>query len=443
MGAILTLSLFIAALIGCILSGHSILWALAFGLLLFSFYAKLHGVALRNILLLIGEGIKKSSNILIIFACIGLLTGSWRIAGTIPFLVYHGVQLITPQLFVLFAFLLCVLMSLLTGSSFASVSTMGLVCILLARACGVDPLPVAGAIMSGIYFGDRCSPMSSSASLVCLLTETELYANIKRMAKSALIPTLLTLLLYTALSFTQSPPALDTALLTELEEGFSLSPLVALPALLIVILSLFRLDVKWTMLISVVSACLISLFHQGDTPAELLQTLLLGYRSSAESGLLHTMSGGGLRSMLNVACVVCLSSSYFGIFHATDLLDLLHRLAERIAERAGDFAATLASSTLLSVICCNQTLSVMLSAQICAPLYRDPPRLANHLEDTAILIAAIPPWSIACGLPLATMGVDFHCLPFAFFLYLPPLWGLIRTLREKKTAKPALAQNTK
>lgn len=143
---ILTLGLFLAGLAVCILTGTEILLALLFGALCFSVYALYKGVTPGNLVHMMAEGVCKVANILKIFILIGCLTALWRISGTIPFILYHSVGLIQPQYFVLCTFLLCSVMSFLTGTSFGTVSTMGVICMMISNATGMDPLLTTGAV---------------------------------------------------------------------------------------------------------------------------------------------------------------------------------------------------------------------------------------------------------------------------------------------------------
>lgn len=154
-GEIITLGLFLTGLGLCIFTGIQILYALVFGLACFSVYTLSKGYSVRETCGMLIEGMGKEKNILFIFLLIGSLTSIWRTCGTIPFILYHA---------------------------------MGLICMLISNAAGLNPALTGGAILSGSFFGDRCSPMSTSAQLVCTLTRTDIYINIKHMFRTCLIP---------------------------------------------------------------------------------------------------------------------------------------------------------------------------------------------------------------------------------------------------------------
>ena len=352
-----------------------------------------------------------------------MLTAVWRASGTLPFIIHHTLQWVDPAYFILWVFLLCCLLSLLLGTAFGSVSTLGVIFMMLARSAGLDELATAGAIMSGIYVGDRCSPVSSSAALVCALTNTNIYANMRRMWTTSALPFALTCAGYLALSLSGPARLAAPDAAGQLDRFFILSGWTLLPAACIVVLSLFRADVKQAMLWSILSGGAVCLTVQGMEPGELFACLAFGYTPAPGAEIL---AGGGIRSMLQVAGIVLLSSSYSGIFDATALLSGFGGLIRRLAERIGTFRAMTLASVPVSGISCNQTLATILTAQLCRPCYARRQDMAIPLENSAILIAALIPWSIAGSLPCATLGVTMACLPYALYLYLVPLANALR-----------------
>jgi NhaC family Na+:H+ antiporter len=188
-----TIMIFTSILLYSIATGLSLVLALFLGLIAFVIYAFYRGFSPSSILSMIWKGIKSARTVIMVLTLIGILTALWRAGGTIPYIIYHSVQYIEPRFFVVFAFLLCCLMSVLIGTSFGSASTMGVICMTIGLSLGIDPFYTGGAILSGVYFGDRCSAMSSSASLVSELTGTNLFINIKNMIRTSIVPFILSL----------------------------------------------------------------------------------------------------------------------------------------------------------------------------------------------------------------------------------------------------------
>lgn len=434
----IALSLFLLGLVACILGGFQILYALAFGLVCFVVYGLLKKHTPRQMIVMMLDGIRGAKNILIIFLLIGILTSVWRSSGTIPYLIYHAVQMLNPGFFVLYTFLLCCMMSFLMGTSFGTAATMGVVCMMISRSLGIDPVFAGGAILAGSYFGDRCSPMSSSALLVSELTDTNIYDNIRRMLKTAAVPFALSCLLY-LMARGASPQTGAVASLDLFREHFNLPFIVALPALLIILLSLFRVPVKRTMLLSILAAGVICLTVQKIPLAQLLPSLLLGYESP-NAELAALLNGGGILSMARVAGIILISTSYFGIFKQTQLLTEVHRLVEASASKITPFGSVLFTSVVMSAISCNQTLATMLTFQMCDSILPDRKKLAIALEDTVIVIAPLIPWSIAGGMPLTTVGAPTASIWFAFYLFLLPVFSFGAELLLNGKNKRAMAE---
>lgn len=193
-------------------------------------------------------------------------------------------------------------------------------------------------------------------------------------------------------------------------------------------MSLFRINVKWTMSCSIAVCVLLCVFAQGMTGGEILRTMVYGFHAEAAE-LAPLLNGGGLVSMLRVAAIVCISSSYTGIFDNVGILDSAIGKMQTLARRTSPFIAVLITSIATGMVSCNQTLTVMLSYQLGRGLFQDNEKLAISLEDTAIVVSPLIPWSIASAVPLETILAPASCLFFAFFLYLIPLWNALRSFR--------------
>lgn len=426
----ITLGLFLMGLVLCIASGTDLLFALLFGMLCFSIYSIRKGNSPKATGQMLKEGMSQVANILIILILIGCLTASWRFCGTIPFILYHSIRFIQPRFFILCTFLLCSMMSFLTGTSFGTFSTMGVICMLMGQTAGISPLLMGGAILSGSFFGDRCSPMSSSAQLVCSLTRTDIYTNIKGMMRSALVPFLLSAVLYTVFAG-KSTVLPDTSSVALFKEYFSLHWMVSIPAILILVLSLLHIDVRWTMLSSIAVSILISLFLQGTDPAELFPSLYRGYLAPEGTKLAELLNGGGVSSMLHVCLIVLISSSYSGIFSHTPLILPVKEALNRQSKRLGTFGTVTLSALISCGISCNQSLGTLLTCQLCEDLYEKKEDLALALEDTVIVICALIPWGVAGAVPLATLGAPLASMSVAFYLWLIPVWRLVCEIGER------------
>lgn len=431
MPEIITMALFCAALIGCIATGVSIIPALVAGLAIFLVHGRLTGHTWGAMIRKGLATMRAASIVVVTFVLIGLLTTLWCAAGTVPFIVANTTSLIRPHAVILLTFLLNCLMSLLTGSSFASAATMGVITMTLGTSMQVSPMLLGGAILSGIYFGDRCSPVSTSAQLVKTLTHTNIFENIRLMVRTAAVPFALTCAAYAALALCTHPSAGSLDVRGLFGKAFCLHWTTVLPAVVLVVLAVARVDVRITMCASILTALPVCVLVQHMDVEALARALVFGFHC-ADERVAPLIDGGGIVSMVKVMLIVCISSSYSGIFQETGLLDGAHRIVSALARRCSAFGATLATSLVASAVACNQTLSIMLTSQLCANVESDRQRRAIDLEDTAVVVAPLIPWSIAGAVPLASVGAPEASLLFACLLYLLPLCRLVRALLERR-----------
>ncbi len=416
--------LFIASMIFCLISSCSILIAMLIGLVAFTVAAHLNGFPYEKLIKMAFSGIKESLIVLEIMFLIGFLTAVWRSSGTISFFVYYSIRLITPRLFILFSFILCCVLSYILGTSFGVAGTLGVILMVIAHSGHVNEGMIAGAVISGIYFGDRGSPVSSSAILVAAITKTNIYDNVKLMFKTAGIPLISVTIIYAALSFFNPLKAVDTNVLHTLQTDFNLTLWTIIPALFMLILPLFRINIIWVFITSILSGFFITLIFQGTTVYKTLAFCFLGYQAE-DPNLGFILNGGGAASMFTVCGVILLSSAYSGIFKDTHMLDIIQDKLLLLIDKIGRFGAMLISSLLIICIFCNQTIASMMSRDLLARPYEltggSNTELAIDIENSSIVLCGLIPWAISCSVPLQMLGAGYNALPFAFLLYVIPL----------------------
>lgn len=419
----LTLAAFCLVLVFCIMLKLPLLLALGTGLFIFLAYGSYRKFSFVKLLQMCWESILTVQNILITFFLIGMLTATWRVCGTIPVIISLATGFINPASFFLTTFLLTSLIAFLIGTSFGTAATIGVICMSMAQTMDMDSFWTAGAIISGCYFGDRCSPVSTSALLIATLTKTELHDNIKLMFKTCWLPLLATCAIYYGVGM-NATSATASSVQELFAQGFVLSSWCVLPAIVILVLSLLRIPVKPTMSISIAFAIVLGMLLQNMSLSTVGSTLLFGYESTVPE-LAKMLNGGGLISMVTPAAIVCIASCYSGIFQGTGLLNALQDKLLTLRDSCGTFAAILATAILTAMIACNQTLNIMLTHQLCTSLELPKEELAIDLEDTAVLVSPLTPWNIAAAVPLAAIGAPAVCLLAACYLYLLPLYRLV------------------
>ena len=431
MGSVIAILLFSVSLILCLLLNFSVVYALIVGYIIFITYGLIKGYDLKVLVKKSFEGVLIVKNILLFFILIGMITALWRASGTIAFIVYMGSKLISPSIVILLTFLLCSILSFLIGTSLGTAATMGVICVSIGKAMGINPYYLGGAVLSGIYFGDRCSPMSTSALLITELTKTNLYTNIKLMLKTSIIPFVTTCLFYLFLGLKSSTSPVSIDATNIFKENYNLNIVVIVPAILIIILSLFKVNVKKTMLLSIVISFIIAMFFQKESVTSLINYCVYGFHHSNEK-LNLMMKGGGILSMLNVGLIVAISSSYSGIFKETKMLVLMKKYLKEFSKKTSNYFVIFLSSIISGAIACNQSLGIILTYELCEEL-EDKQNMAIILENTIVLLAGLIPWNIAMAVPLKTIDIGLMSGLFAFYLYFLPLWNLfLGIVKEKK-----------
>ena len=433
MGSIIAILLFSLSLITCLLLKYSVVYALIVGYIIFITYGFMKG---HNLIVLIKksfEGVLTVKNILLVFVLIGMITALWRASGTIAFIVYIGSKLISPSILILLTFLLCSILSVLIGTSLGTAATMGVICFSIGKAMGINPYYVGGAVLSGIYFGDRCSPMSTSALLIAELTKTNLYTNIKLMIKTSIIPFVMTCLFYLFLGFNSTVSNINVDVTEIFKQNYNLNIIVIIPAILIIILSILKINVKKTMLVSIIISFIIAMFIQRDSIVVLINYCIFGYHHPNEK-LNLMMKGGGILSMVNVSLIVGISSSYSGIFKETKMLVSLKKYLKDFSKKTSSYFVIFLSSIISGAIACNQSLGTILTNELCGELV-EKQKMAIILENTVILLVGLIPWNIAMGVPLKTIGIGVMSGIYAFYLYFLPLWNLFLGVIEERKYK--------
>lgn len=427
------LGVFLSALILSIIFKVQILVPVTIGMISLTAVGLYRGYSPKTMAGFILQGMKRSLGVIKIFVFIGMITGIWRGCGAIPYLVYQSIRLIHPSLFLVLAFLVTATVSYMLGTCFGTASTIGVVLIVIAKSGGISVPLAAGAILSGAYVGDRGAPTSSCANLVATFTGTELYGNVKNMMKNALVPLLLTTGIYLIFSFGNPLQTANTGIMTELSIAFSFNWTLLIPALIILILPMFKVRVVTAMGTSVLMACILAFVVQGISLESIAGILIFGFSMENNPVLGPVLSGGGLLSMVKTGALVLISSSYSGIFKGTGMLDDIQTKVELLCEKIGNFPAMILTGTGCLMVACNQTLAIMMVEQLMGNPYKergDNQELAMQIADSVVPIAGLIPWAISCTVPLTAMDAPTSSVIYGCFLYLLPLWAYIRYRRK-------------
>ena len=434
-GLILTIALLMAAVLNNIYIGLPLL----IGYLYFACLCLKRGHTIAQIAAMSWDGAKKAFIVIPILLLLGCLTAMWMAAGTVASFVYYGLSFISPHLFILIAFLATSAISLLLGSALGTVGTIGVILMVMAKGGQVNPYLIGGAIISAAYVGDRCSPVSSALHLLSAVTKTDSYRNLRMVLETSVGPFLLTALLYVPLSLLNPLATAEISLRQDMAQYFHISPITFLPALIIIALCCFKVNVKLAMLLSALCACFIAFFVQGVSLTAMFYSLLWGFEPGPHSSLVGVIHGGGLWVMLKTSFILLVACTISGILLGMGAMQRLHKL---LAKPCGRFKLYLKTTAvgLLGICCgCNQSIAIVICGQVLWKPYElnglSRYDLARDISFTILPLAAAIPWCVASMVPTATLGLPLaHHLIWLFYPIILPLWhGAYYAIKAAKT----------
>ncbi len=416
-------------LVTSVYKGIFLAYPLTAVIILFFIIANRRGFGFKDVFKMAWRGGKKSFVVIKIFVLIGALVPIWTAAGTVPAIVYYGIELIKPDLFILCAFLISCMVSFLIGTSMGTTGIVGAAMMVMAGSGNVNLAATAGAVIAGAFFGDRCSPVSSSASFVAAITETSLYDNIRNMFKTAAVPFIIAAAVYLAISEIYPLHSSSGSINSLILQQFSVNLIVLVPVLVILIFSTLRVNVKISMLVSIASALAVSLLVQQETIASCIRYMIFGFSLDPSSPLYSIIKGGGIISLMKTGLVVFLTSAFAGIIEETNMLQSIERITSRAESREQVYRNVVLTSLFGTMVGCSQTFAVVLAYVLNKKAYGknglDNSVAAVDLENTAIMISGLVPWSIALLAPMTILNINASCLPYLIYIYLVPLWNLV------------------
>ena len=386
---------------------------------------------------------------MMILLSVGALIGSWIISGTVPSMIYYGVQLLDPGFFFAASAIICALASLSLGSSWTVAGTLGIGLMGIATSYSLSPAITAGAVISGAYFGDKLSPLSDTTNLAAAAVGVDLFEHIKNMLWTTLPAFLAALLI---LSFIGSENAATPDNIAEIRSAlasqFAISPWALSPLVLMLGLIYFRVPAYPSILICTLSGTLYAAAFQTDvvrtlalaahpnSPAPLIQGLWMalfsGYQSPEGMGeLSKLLDKGGLASMLNTIFLILTAMTFGGMLDSTGILrQLLDQVLRRV-KRSGDLILiTVGSGFITNVLAADQFLAITLPGRLFTRAYDDRGlnrlSLSRTLEDSATLTSVLIPWNTCGAFMTATLGVaTFEYAPYAFFNLICPVLAVV------------------
>jgi NhaC family Na+:H+ antiporter len=397
------------------------------------------------------DTISLSMQSILILLMVGSLIGSWILSGTVPSMIYYGVELMSPDYFYLTACLVCALLGFSIGSSWTVAGTLGIGLMGIAAALDLS-LPIsAGAIISGAYFGDKLSPLSETTNLAAAVTSNNLFDHIQHMLWTTIPGFIITLILFFILGIgSGSNVVIDDIeiLQAAMQDTFTINPLMLVPLILLLTMAIKKLPALSTLICGTVAGCLFAAVFQSDVVIALadddslsagaavfkglFSSMFLGYNSvTGNEALDALLSKGGMSNMLTTIGLVINAMAFGGAMRRTGLLERLVEAALSRVKSAGDLIiATVGTCIGTNLLAADQYLSIVIPGQMFVKSYEERDlstiNLSRTLEDAGTLTSALVPWNTCGAYMSATLGVStFLYAPFAFFNIICPIIAVI------------------
>jgi Na+:H+ antiporter, NhaC family len=378
------------------------------------------------------EGIKLSLGAVLILLVVGMLIAVWIASGVVPLLIVAGLKLLSPQVFLVATCLICAIVSLVTGSSWTTAGTVGVALIGVGQGLGV-PLPmVAGAIISGAYFGDKMSPLSDTTNLAPGIVGVELFDHVRHMVYTTGPSFFIALILYWVLGLRYGGGALETGSVTAMINGvsahFNLSGWLVVVPLLVFGLVIFQVPALPALLVGTIAGGIAASVFQGASLATLLSLSYDGYVSTTGLAAVDDLlSRGGMSSMYGTVGIILCAMCFGGVMERSGMLGCIATAILGLAKsRGGLVVATLGTCFGINLVAADQYLSIVVPGRMYRPAYDNAglhsKNLSRCLEDGGTITSPLIPWNSCGAYMFATLGVfPLVYLPFAFLNLLNPL----------------------
>ena len=377
------------------------------------------------------EGISNGMIACLILITVGMVVGSWIIGGTIQTLIYYGLQILSPAIFLPAAFFLGGLTSVLIGSSFGTIATMGVVLLGIGEGLGMPTSMVVGAIVSGAVFGDKLSPLSDSTNLASAMSGADLFKHVRSMLWVTLPAAGISLVFYAVLSLGQAGDTMDVDQVREITEtlaaNYNLSLLTLVPPALVIIMAVMKIPALITLITSFITASVFAIITQGAGIQSLLIAAGPGYTAETGGEVVDgLLTHGGIDMMLNTVAMVIAATAMGGILEKIGVLKtILSGLRDYVQTPRGLVLATLASTYLVTLASAEMYVSIILPGRTFQPAYKemglDLSVLSRTLESAATLGNFVLPWGVAALYVQGVLDIGFSYIPYAFLSFIAPI----------------------
>lgn len=403
----------------------------------------------KEMLQQVAENLKSVTGAILILLFVGALAGTWLVSGIIPAMIYYGLQILHPTFFLVACIIICALISLATGSSWTTSATVGIALIGIGKAMGLPVGMIAGAVISGAYFGDKMSPLSDTTNLAPAMAGGELFSHIRYMTITTVPTIMVTLVVFLIIGFTQDTTAVAQTepMLLAIEERFNINPLLFAVPILVVVLIARKTPPLVALLIGTLLGAIFALLFQQPLLAELanvtqlnmaagymviIDTITVSTAIETSNPMLNDLfQSGGMGGMLGTIWLIICAMVFGGIMDAIGALKAISTALLSCAESTFQlFASTVVSCLAINVTASDQYLSLVVAGKMFQQAYKDrnlaPENLSRTLEDSGTVTSVLVPWNTCGAYQSGVLGVSVaEYFIYAIFNWISPFTTLL------------------
>ena len=397
---------------------------------------KLYGYDYKDMLAAGLEAVNQSLEAIIIILLVGCLIGSFTACGTIPAVVYYGLKLLTPAIFLPFVTILCAVVGIALGSAWTVTATLGIAFMAIGTTMGLNPALIAGAILSGACCGDKFSPLSDSTNLAAGSAQTGLFDHVAAMVTTTFPSLVIAVILYTFFSLSKVgtyDPSLATELSSAILDHYTyMSPILLIPILLIVVVAVIKMPAIPSVVLLSLLGCIFAIIFQGTGVADCIKILHYGYEAESSNALFYKLvNRGGMDSMLWTNNLVIVAVAFGGILQKIGSVEsLLGGLIKKVKTPFQLVLVTIATGVFCITTMCDQYLGLIIPASMYKDNYDEMGlgrnMLSRTLEDGGTLWSPLVPWSSCGAYHAAVLGVPtLAYLPYCFMNIINPIYAIV------------------
>lgn len=378
------------------------------------------------------DGIYQALQAIIILAIIGVLIGTWLLSGVVPSMIYYGLAILKPSIFLVATVIICSITSLATGTSWGTAGTIGIALMGISKGLGIPAPVAAGAIISGAYFGDKMSPLSDTTNLAPAVSGTDVFTHVKAMLPTTVLAYVIALVAFLIMGFQYAGTSSDVTAIASIRDGlaanFNISPLLLLPPLAVILAMAFKMPAIPGIAIGIIIGAIEGAIFQGADFGAILTAAYDGFTSETGIAVIdELLTAGGLSGMMYSISLTIIAMMFGGIMEKTKQLEVIvNKILAGIKNNGG-----LIATTVLTCIGCNATMpeqyiSIVLPGRMYHKAYRDrglhPKQLSSTLEGAGTVTSALIPWNTCGAFLFGVLGVTaWEYAPYAIFNYMMPL----------------------